>query len=160
MKTFWEEAVENLDGGWSGTDNKPQGWNDPGNSTGAGGDVGNTELPADDQTSNESMKNVSTEATNDNTTDTKPVEEAVISDEEEMSFWESALEDDEYCDSKFGSHGEFIAPSAPSVDETKPQIKSEKDNYQNDPEQDKGADELMKDDNSTEEVELEHFFDV
>lgn len=141
--TFWQEAVESLDGGneWNdATDNKPEGWatdSTDAASTGwtdGGGDAGNTEL-----------------------TDVE-LEESTLSDEEETAFWESALEDDEYEDSDFGSHGEFIKPKEPTVDETEPQIKPETDNYETDPADDKGADDLMKDDNSTVNVEIESFF--
>lgn len=139
--TFWQEAVGTVDGSeWNdGADNGSEGWTDSTDSASTGwtdggsGDVGDTE--------------------------DVDLEESTISDEEEMAFWEAALEDgDEYCDSDFGSHGEFIKSPEPPVDETEPQIKPEKDNYGNDPEEDKGADDLMKEDNSTVNVEIESFF--
>ena len=71
-----------------------------------------------------------------------------LEESEAQAFWgSSVMESDNY----------FIEPIKTGIDETTPRIGSEKDNYVNDPEKDKGADDLMEDDDSTAELEMESF---
>ncbi len=67
--------------------------------------------------------------------------------ESAMAFWASPLLEADASD--------FIEPSGENKSETELKLNDEKDNYQEDPSKDDGADDLMKDDDSEVEIEME-----
>lgn len=71
---------------------------------------------------------------------------------ETASFWTGSITEAE------DNASQFIEPGDPINNQTQMPIRAEKDDYGNDPEKDKGADDLMKDDNSNETVEIESAF--
>lgn len=69
--------------------------------------------------------------------------------ESAMTFWNSPLLEADASD--------FIEPTGENKSETELKLKDEKDNYVDDPSKDDGADDLMEDDDSEIEIEMESY---